>query len=385
MIQFIRQFHSEITHSELLLLLVFLILFVIRFLYLFLFTGRVLFSKKKKLNDKNVSPVTIIMTVRNEEDALKKQLPSLLTIENVDYEMIVVDDFSQDNTYLVLGALKEQFWRLKISALNEETRFSAKLSQNIALKAATNDWVITVSVEILTPLPDWLPVFVSQFYENISVVTGYENLEDTGGFYNRLYRTACFLRYLKTCGYILNGLAVVYSDENVAFRKSNYFRLGGYGAKIKEPYANLELMINRFICKKQTAILFSEESSLRKERPVGLHDFLDQLKKNYRIEQHLTAKKRLFIAFDDTTKILFLVFSLLTIIILPKLWPVFTLLLGGKFIAHAVILKSTQNRLNERKIFLSSLMYDVLIPFLTLFHRWYFNYRSRKQKWRGIA
>jgi hypothetical protein len=59
------------------------------------------------------------------------------------------------------------------------------------------------------------------------------------------------------------------------------------------------------------------------------------------------------------------------------------LLVGIKFIAHLFIIKITQNRLNERKIFISSLVYDLLIPYFKYFYRWYFNYRSRKNKWRS--
>jgi len=44
--------------------------------------------------------------------------------------------------------------------------------------------------------------------------------------------------------------------------------------------------------------------------------------------------------------------------------------------------KYALNRLNERKIFIPSLVYDLIVPYFKLFYRWYFNNRSQKQKWK---
>jgi len=41
--------------------------------------------------------------------------------------------------------------------------------------------------------------------------------------------------------------------------------------------------------------------------------------------------------------------------------------------------------LNERKIFISSLLYDLVVPYFKLFYRWYFNNRREKQKWKVKA
>ncbi len=267
---------------------------MVRLLYLFLFTGRVLF-KKKDIDEKvDLSPLSLIITVRNEEENLKNNLPTLLTIDGVDYEVVVVDDFSQDNSYLVLGAYKNQYRRLKISSLNQETRFSSKLSQNIAIKATAYEWVLSVPVSLTEPKTEWLSSIVQQLTQKNDVVIGYTSIENTDGFFNRLYRTTNYWLFMKSSGYISNGLSLVYSDENVAFRKQKYFDLGGYGTMIKEPFANLELLINNFIRKKSTVILFNPESTVRKKQEVQWIDYLDLLKKSFRLEKHLCCQKALF-------------------------------------------------------------------------------------------
>lgn len=383
MIETYQEILSGLRLFEIIFLIAFATVFLIRFIYLVLFTARILFQKNIKTSSEISNPVSLILTVRNEENCLEKNLPSILSIDNADYEVIVVDDFSQDNSFLVLGKLKKEFKRLKISTLNEETRYSMKLSQNIAIKAAVNDWVLSVPVTLKNRGSNWLSAIEEELTENKTVVVSYSGIEPVSQFYNTLFRIENFWAYVKSTGFILNGLPFIYSDENVAFRKKEYFRIGGYGQKIKEPFANLELLINTFIRKKTSTVLFSTETSIRKSVTIQWSDYLDLLKKNFRIEKHLSNSKRAILAFEEGTRILFLPLAISVIILLPELWILFTSLLFIKIVAHLFIIKITQKRLNEAKIFISSLLYDSFIVYFKFFYRWYFNRRNRKNKWRS--
>ena len=53
--------------------------------------------------DERVNPVSIIICARNEADNLQNLLPSVLEQDYPDYEVIVVNDCSEDNSYDVLG------------------------------------------------------------------------------------------------------------------------------------------------------------------------------------------------------------------------------------------------------------------------------------------
>lgn len=383
MIQTYQEILSGLSLFEIMFLIAFVFVFFIRFLYLVLFTARVLFQANLKSATEVRNPVSLILTARNEENCLRKNLPSILSLNNPDYEVVVVDDFSQDNSFIVLGTLKKEFKRLKISTLNEETRYSMKLAQNIAIKAAVNDWVLAIPVTLEKIGAEWLSATEKELTENKTVVVSYSGIEPANQFYNTLYRIENFWAHVKSTGFILNGLPFVYSDENVAFRKKEYFRIGGYGQKIKEPFANLELLINSFIRKKTTTVLFSAETSIRKSAAIQWSDYLDLLKKSFRIEEHLSISKRIILAFEEGTRMLFLPLSIYVIILLPELWILITSLLFIKLSSHLFIIKIMQKHLNEAKIFISSLLYDSFIVYFKFFYRWYFNRKNRKNKWRS--
>jgi hypothetical protein len=380
MIQTIYNTLANLHGFDLVLASVFAALFIIRLLFLFLFTGRILF--RKKINQTSPAPLSLIYTVRNEEFRLKNNLAPVLSINDVEFEVIVVDDFSQDNSFQVLGMLRGRSDRLKVSTLQQETRFSTKMAQNLALKAAGNDWILPVPISYENATSVWISGISNALDNNKTVVVSYSSAQYAAGFINRIYRIETYLSFTKSVGYILNNLPFIYSEENVAFQKKKYFEIGGHGLRISEPYANLELLINFFIRKKSTTILFQSDTAIKKTEDLIWNDYLDILKKSLRIEKHLSGSKKAVLAFDELTKMLFPPVTVVVIILLFELWPLFSGLLFIMFVARLFIIKITQNRLNERKIFISSLIYDLIVPYFKFFYRWYFNNRGQNHKWK---
>ncbi len=360
--------------------MVFASLFILRLMYLFLFTGRILFQKKTKPT--TATPISLIYTVRNEEIRLKNNLAPVLSINEAEFEVIVVDDYSQDNSFQVLGMLRGRSDRLKVSTLQQETRFSTKMAQNLALKAASYDWILPVPISYENASPEWISGISNALDEKNTVVISYCSAQNSGGFINRIYRIENFLSFTKSVGYILNNAPFIYSEENVAFQKKKYFEIGGHGLKISEPYANMELLINFFIRKKTTRILYQSDTAIKKTEELIWNDYLDTLKRGLRIEKHLSGSKKAVLAFDEFTKILFIPTTIVAVVLLTALWPIFAALLFIMFTARLIIFKTAQKRLNETKIFLSSLLYDLVVPYFKLFYRWYFNNRRQNQKWK---
>ena len=382
MIQQIFNIFNELAFFQWVIIYAFGTVFIFRFLHLFLFSGAIVLRKTNKQTNNPGAPVSIFFTVRNEEENLWKQLPTLLQTRGVEFEVIVVDDYSQDNSLSVLGLLNQRYKHLKISSLSQETRFSVKLAQNVALKSATNDWVMQIPVSINEINEDWLKQFSEKIDNSKKLVIAYSSIVSKKGLYNMLFRIENFFQYVKSAGYISNRISFVYSEENLAFNKKNYFDLNGYGSKVKEPFANLELIINSFIRKNATSLIFNRETSIFKNVEVGHSEYFDLLKKSFRIENHLPWWKQLILNIDKLIQLIFLPLVITVFIVIQGLWPVFISLLSIYLIAYLLIIKIALNRLNERKIFIPSLVYGLIMPYFILFYRWHFANKLRR-KWKN--
>jgi len=381
MIPDFQNIFAQFTIVQLVVFGVFIVVFILRFVYLFLFTGRIIHSKKSKRQEEFTPPVTLLFTLRNEEEHIRNILPKILEIEGVDYDVVVVDDYSQDNSYSVLGLLNQRYGRLKISCLNDETRFSVKLAQNIALKSATNNWVLITPISLDEVRKEWLPGMLNEIEnEKIDLVFGYSSVVPAKGLFNLFYRIENFYQQIRNAGYIYNGLPFVYNEDNLAFKKEKYFQLGGYGKNIKEQYANLELIVNAFIKKKNTVVSFYSDTAIRKKIEINKEEYLELLQKSFRIEKYLSVAKRIVLFADSSSQLIYLPVLVLVFLFVFQLWPLIIILVGLKVLAQLFIIKITQNRLNERKIFISSLVYGLLMPYYKLFYRWHLNRSNGKFK-----
>ncbi len=381
MIPDFQNIFAQFTIVQLVVFVVFIVVFILRFVYLFLFTGRIILSKKSKRQEELTPPITLLFTLRNEEEHIRNILPKILEIEGVDYDVVVVDDYSQDNSYSVLGLLNQRYGRLKISCLNDETRFSVKLAQNIALKSATNNWVLITPISLNEVRKEWLPGMLDEIEnEKIDLVFGYSSVVPAKGLFNLFYRIENFYQQIRNAGYIYNGLPFVYNEDNLAFKKEKYFQMGGYGKNIKEQYANLELIVNAFIKKKNTVVSFNCDTAIRKKIEINKEEYQELLQKSFRIEKYLSVGKRIILFADSSSQLIYLPALVLVFLFVFQLWPLIIIFVGLKVLAQLFIIKITQNRLNERKIFISSLVYGLLMPYYKLFYRWHLNRSNGKFK-----
>ncbi|WP_297096792.1 glycosyltransferase [uncultured Draconibacterium sp.] len=374
---------NTLTAMQLVVFVVVALLWLLRLLYLLFFPLRVLVKTKAKSVATGKAPLTVLMVVRNEEENCHETLPRLLNLENPDLEVVVVDDFSQDNTLSVLGLLKQRHPRMKLSSLSQETRYSEKLSQNIGLKSAEKDWVLVYPVSAQNPSQDWLNEMDKSTADPVLVKVAYTTIAENKNRYNKFYRIENFFQQVRSASFSLNGLAFVYNEENVAFKKQEYFKLGGFGTKVQEPYANLELVINRFISKKNVELCFNDKSILEKQVSVDRSAFKDLVRKSIRIENHLSKWKQFVLLLDRLTQLLYPLSIALVLLVVFKLWPIIAAFVVVKLLVFMVIIKMLQKRLNERKLFITSLVFSFIMPFYKLFFRWSFNRQSQNHKWKN--
>lgn len=101
------------------------ITWIIQLFYYLFFYIRISKSNKSKSNVK-LPPVSVIVCARNEEENLQRFLPKVLTQDYPNYEVIVVNDASEDNSDVVLKQLSEQYPHLKISTIKKERKIFAQ-------------------------------------------------------------------------------------------------------------------------------------------------------------------------------------------------------------------------------------------------------------------
>jgi glycosyltransferase involved in cell wall biosynthesis len=362
------------------LFILFVVLFVLHVAYMLLITLRSALHKNMPAG--KLTPLSLLLIVKNEEENLRRNLKPLLEKHEGDYEVVAVDNFSQDESPEVLDSLKTNHLHLTVSSLKQNTPYSEKMAQNIALKAARHDWVTLIPPSADMTTTPWLKEVSSRLNSGSHTVVNYSNIIPQRSFHNLLFRVESFFQQVKSFGFIANRLPFVLSQENVAFQKQLYFNEGGFRGKISEPFANLELVINSFIRKGPVLLNLSTDTALHREEDVKLKDYLELVKKEVYVRKNLPLGIRILLVLYEWVTLLFIPVTALLIVRVPAVWPLITGMVICLILCNLLIIKKILSRLQEYKLFLPSFVIAILLPFVKLaFRLYYFSY-GRKKEWK---
>jgi len=159
------------------LLFVLLCLFAaIQLFYTFQFYARWAFYKKKQnTNQQALPPVSVIIAARNESDNLYENLPHILCQDYPDFEVIVVNNQSIDDSNWILIAFARQFPRLKVVELSKSPhlRPGKKLPITLAIKAAKHEHFVLTDADCKPASSSWLKDMMSATAYQQELVIGY--------------------------------------------------------------------------------------------------------------------------------------------------------------------------------------------------------------------
>lgn len=223
-------------------------------------------------------PVSIIICARNEADNLLSNLPSILTQDYPNYEVIVVNDCSSDNTFEILGTFKKQYPHLKFTTIEENYKFrhGKKLALTVGIKAASNEWLLLTDADCKASSNQWIRHMQQEMTDNKDIVLGYGGFHAQRGLLNNIIRYDSFFIALQYFGLALCGKAYMGVGRNLAYRKSLFFKNNGFASHIKIPCGDDDLFVNETATRHNTAIVICPESHTRCEAKNTWSEWVEQ-------------------------------------------------------------------------------------------------------------
>ena len=171
---------------ELILLSAAGILFIIQLIYYFGLYNRIHAHNKAVRKEavhftQEMPPLSVILCARNEADNLRKILPAILEQDYPQFEVIVINDASTDETEDVLGFMEEKYPHLYHSFTPDSARYIShkKLALTLGIKASKHDWLVFTETNCMPASKDWLRLMARNFTSQTQVVLGYSGYDRT--------------------------------------------------------------------------------------------------------------------------------------------------------------------------------------------------------------
>lgn len=351
--------------------------------YLYVFYRIARFRKNKYPVKYFQDPVSVIICARNESENLSKYLPLVLQQNYPDYEVIVVNDCSDDNSQDILENLQLRFSNLKITQIKHDEKFThgKKLALTVGIKAAKNEWLLLTDADCKPESNQWISTMQQNFTDDTDIVLGYGGYLPLKGFLNKLIRYDTFFIALQYMSFALVKLPYMGVGRNLAYRKSVYLKNKGFASHAHIVSGDDDLFINEVTTARNTRVEFSAEAHTRSIPKNTLMQWANQKKRHLTTWGSYKYKHKVFLSIEIFSR--FLVYmGIILLIINPLSFITGATLLIIRWVIMLIVFYPAMKKLDEKKILLFSVLFDVIIPLLNLFLYFVNRMNSKRHQWK---
>lgn len=224
--------------------------------------GKVSFYKEKPATATDLPPVSVIICAKNEADNLTEYLPKILTQEYPEFEVVVVNDCSWDNTEDVLREYGKIFPNLKTILIKEDEYYKhgKKFALMVGIKGAKYEHLLFTDGDCFPTGAHWIKEMMQGYDAGREIVIGYGPYIKQKSFLNKLLRFDTFMIGLQ---YLSAGLAnkpYMGVGRNLSYKKDLFFKNKGFATHYHITSGDDDLFVNQAATATNTAVVLSKES-----------------------------------------------------------------------------------------------------------------------------
>jgi len=218
--------------------------------------------------------ISILIPVRNEETTIASLLQNLKLQSYSSYEVIIIDDHSDDNTFnIVKGCVSDD--RIKVLCSEGNGKKHA-LATGIA--AASGSIIVTTDADCIADV-NWLKIINRAFQdEKIKLVFGGVRIKEDGTLFSSLQQLEFGSLIGSGAATLVLGFPTMCNGANLAFRKKNFNEAGGYADHIHIPSGDDEFLLRKVASMYPEGIYFLNDkaSVVTTNATETIRDFLYQ-------------------------------------------------------------------------------------------------------------
>ncbi len=297
----------------LILLCLFITVVVIQFLYYVVFFGKFSFAKPLTSAPKRV-PISIIVCAKNEAENVTKFIPLLIEQNYPDFEIVIIDDASSDETLDLFEAFEKQHSNIKLVKVENIEAFwgNKKFALTLGIKAAKNEYLLFSDADCYPTSKDWITQMSSQFTQQKTIVLGYGAYEKIkGSFLNKIIRFETLLTATQYFGWAKIGKPYMGVGRNLAYKREEFFKVRGFMDHMKIRSGDDDLFINQAANNKNTTVCFTPESFTYSMPKTSFKDWFTQKRRHISTAKNYKPFDRAQLATFYISQLLFVLLSII--------------------------------------------------------------------------
>lgn len=330
--------------------------FLTLMIYYWVIFGKLAFFKNKELQNAISRPkVSVVISARNEYLNLKENLPLICSQDYTEYEVVIVDDHSQDDTYELLCDLKLIYRNLKIIRLIDPhiAYIGKKFPLSVGINAASNPVLLLTDADCCPSGPQWISEMIASYSPETEIVLGYGKFYRRKGFLNKLIRFDTMQIAIYYLSAALSGFPYMGVGRNLSYKARVFQKSDGFIRHLHLPSGDDDLFISSVANKKNCRISVVPSSFTFSHAKRNFLAYWMQKRRHLTTGMQYQFKHKLYLALFPANVLLFPMLALALVLVQYNLAIVLALVFL-KILSQWIITGRVSKKLKERKLLLIS-------------------------------
>lgn len=316
--------------------------------------------------------VSVILCAHNESYNLQAYVQSLLTQDYPTYEVIIVNDGSEDSTQSVIEsyALLDKRVRTTFVPNGARVKSTKKLGLTLAAKAAKYDYLLLTDADCRPESNHWISAMMAGFSGKegqTEIVLGYGGYFAEPTLLNDVIQYDTLFNGLHYMGAARIGKPYMGIGRNLAYRKATFFEHGGFSDLMSTCAGDDDLFVNKVANKHNTAVVNTRDSITWSVPESTWKSWWQQKRRHLSVSSLYSAKSRRHLGKEPVARGLFYGLQIALYIVGSPLAMCFAfVLLLLRLTMQLAVLNRGAKMLGQPSIGLEIICFDILLPLITL-------------------
>lgn len=327
-------------------------------------------------------PVSVVICAKNEERRIRELIPILMEQSHPDFELVVVDDSSWDDTMTTLQTYQLSYKNLHVIHLNEDIQRmrGKKFALTMGLKGAKHDVVLLTDADCVPTSDQWIQNMTAPFSRpEIDVVLGVSPYHVREGMLSKLIAYDALNVAVTYIAMALRGMPYMGVGRNLAYRKSLFFKNSGFKSHLHLASGDDDLFIKEVANKKNTTVVIDASSQTITEPKTTWDGWIRQKKRHFTTSPYYRSGTKVLLGLWP--------FSFLAMWISCLLWMVLhsEFLIAGsmlliRYIVHLATFRGSLKKIGQERLAWWGLLLENIL-WITSPIVWISNLLSKPRTW----
>ena len=264
------------------LLISFIVVICIQVIYYLFIFGNFSFGKVNNGNFQKL-PVSIIVCAKNEAENIKNYFPLLINQKYPEFEIVLIDDASSDETLDLFEEYEKQYSNVKlVKVQNNETFWgNKKYALTLGIKVAKHQHLLFIDADCKPASSEWISNMTSNFTPKKTIVLGYgAHNKIKGSFLNKIIRFETLMTAVQYFSWAKIGAPYMGIGRNLAYKSDEFYKVNGFIDHMKIRSGDDDLFINQASTKDNTTICIEPNSFTYSDAKTNFNDWFNQKRRH---------------------------------------------------------------------------------------------------------